>query len=107
MELTVGQRFFHHQFPSVLFEWARDRDLSFEQIQLTANLKNGESFPFTGFRTTASDWVVFFTEEDEMKFAPMGLVATITVERLPKPRDMKVGFVHGPIENEPDEADRE
>jgi hypothetical protein len=85
--------FFMGHLQEVVTEYREHRNLTSEDLIGYVTLANNVVLAVTGFRV-GPNWVLLFTEDDQMHFAPMKEVVGVTIGRRPPPPPGKrpVGF---------------
>jgi hypothetical protein len=94
------REFFERWLTEITSEYAQHRGLDETTMVVNVRLHSGEEFAVTSARS-ALTWIVFFTEEDGMRFVPLREVVSIVVDRRPdeaplepvrEPERRQIGF---------------
>jgi hypothetical protein len=78
---TFEAKFFEYSLPVLLSEYAQHRNLDVaKDVLVTARLRNGDEFFFTGGRWT-TEVMAFFTPEDHMRLVPFVEIIGIDIRK--------------------------
>jgi hypothetical protein len=77
----LNQDFFESELRPLVAEYAQHREImNADDIRIEMTVRSSAApIAITGYRTSA-DWVVVFTEADEMLFLPYHEITSLTVE---------------------------
>lgn len=98
-EIGFDRDFFMGHLQEVVREYREHRNLTSEDLIGYVTLANNVVLPVTGFRV-GPNWVLLFTEDDQMHFAPMKEIVGVTIGRRPPPSPGQhpVGFSIADVE---------